>query len=381
MLTLAEDRAKGAAFINSLTRDELFDRYEITRVGNITGFDCIGVPVYHVTRPAGLVLSQNSGKGLESETARVGAIAEGIEYHTFEHPVGEYLIGQVDRIDSSMLPIAAGSKWTPQTNIPLESSTKWDTGETVDFPSDLLWMVHRKQTIMHFQMTTNGQAVGSSFESAFMAGIYECVERDATTIALERWETGGPAPRRIDPRNASVAIDTLIARIEDAGLKLYLFDCTSDIPIKVYWAALVDPSGDFFTTAGWSCNLHPIAAAESAILEAIQSRCVYIAGARDDLIDEEYRSHKSRNSKGQQLFFESLPVSGKLLSYTMDLDLASELSCILNRLGSWKDNIYYKHIDLGELHAVKTVILGLEPPRNQLWQPSARYLSALASTA
>src|ERR1700736_1514367 len=86
-LTLADDRARGARLINSLTRDELFDRYEITRVGNITGFDCIGVPVYHVTRPAGLVLSQNSGKGLDAQTARTGAIAEGIEYHTFEHPV------------------------------------------------------------------------------------------------------------------------------------------------------------------------------------------------------------------------------------------------------------------------------------------------------
>src|SRR6266436_5426912 len=96
MLTLADDRAKGARYINSLTRDDLFDRYEITRVGNITGFDVIGVPVYHVTRPAGLVLSQNSGKGLDAQTARTGAIAEGIEYHTFEHPVGEFRIGRLD---------------------------------------------------------------------------------------------------------------------------------------------------------------------------------------------------------------------------------------------------------------------------------------------
>lgn len=379
MLTLAEDRAKGARYINSLTRDELFDRYAITRVGNITGFDTIGVPVYHVTRPTGLVLSQNSGKGLDAQVARTGAIAEGIEYHVFEHPVGDYQIGTCS-IDPSLLPVAKGSKWTSKTNIPLDKATQMVTGQSIDFPSDLLWMVHRKQKLLHFQMTTNGQALGASFESAFLSGIYECVERDATTIALQRWVDGGPPPRRIDPRNASLAIDTLLAKIDDAGLKVYLFDCTSDIPLKVYWAALVDPSGEFFTTAGWSCNLDAILAAEAAMLESIQSRCVYIAGARDDLMDEDYQSHKARNPKDQQLLFESLPVSGKLLSYRMDLDLGSELALVLKRLGPWRENIYYKHIDLGELHAVKTVILGLEPPRNQLWQPSARYLSALAST-
>lgn len=375
MLTLSEDRARGARFINSLTRDELFDRYEITRVGNITGFDCIGVPVYHVTRPAGKVLSQNSGKGLEPQDARVGAIAEGIEYHVFEHPVGDYSIDSLTSIDPSILPIAKGSRWKSSTNIPVEYATKYETGELQAIPSDLLWMVHRKQTIMHFQMTTNGQAIGASFESAFLSGIYECVERDATTIALQRWETGGPAPRRIDPCNASRTIDTLIANIENAGLKIYLFDCTSDIPLKVYWAALVDPSGDFFTTAGWGCNLQPQLAAEAAILEAIQSRCVYIAGARDDLMDTDYDRHKAISAKDQQALFETLPISGHLMSYKTDVPLQAELSFVLNRLGSWKENLYYKHIDMGELHAVKTVILGLEPPRNQLWTPSKRYVS------
>ena len=320
MLTLAQDRQKSAEYITSLSADQLFDRYEITRVGNITGFDCVGIPVYHVTRPAGLVLSQNSGKGLDKATARVGAIAEGIEYHTFEHPAGDFRVGKFDAVPLEILPVALGSKWTPKTDIPLESAFHFQSGCTVELPSDLLWMVHRKRKVMNFQMTTNGQAIGASFESAFLSGIYECVERDAMTIALGRWETGGPPPRRVDPRNASWAIDAILAKIDDAGLKVYLFDCTSDIPIKVYWAALVDPSGDFFTTAGWSCNLDSTVAAQSAMLEAIQSRCVYIAGARDDLMEGEYRSHKSRNPKDQQLFLSLLPMCGKLLSYTMDLD-------------------------------------------------------------
>jgi ribosomal protein S12 methylthiotransferase accessory factor len=371
------DRKKGAAYISSLSLDELFERFGITRVGNITGFDTIGVPVYHVTRPAGLVLSQNSGKG---EHARVGAIGEGIEYSVFENPTGDYCMEAFPR-NGWALPLAKGSKWTDETVIPVEEVVHWSTGYDTSFPSDLLWMVHRKAKLMHFQMTSNGQALGSSFESAFLGGLYEWIERDAMTLALYRWKEHNQAPCRVD---FSVAPDNVLAladRIAHAGLKLFLFETTSEFKVPVYCAFIVDPSGDFFTTTGWGCDLQVDKAVEAAILEAIQSRCVYIAGARDDLLQKEYDIAKARDPREQMQYMESIPFGVGLVGHHPEVPMWWEIESIMERLGEYAQNVYYKLIDLGELKAVKTIILGLEPPIHELWKPSERCTSsALACT-
>jgi ribosomal protein S12 methylthiotransferase accessory factor len=366
------DRRQSAEYINSLSRDELFDLFQITRVGNITGFDTIGVPVYHVTRPAGLVLSQNSGKG---DNARVGAIGEGIEYSVFENPMGDFHMGKLPHFRG--LPMAKDSKYTHGTVVPIEEAIHYKSGEKAAFPSDLLWMVHRKAKIMHFQMTSNGQALGASFESAFIGGLYECIERDAMTIELYRWKETGEAPPRVDFRFAPTCIQELVYRITQAGLKLYLFETCSDIGVPVYCAFIADPNGDFFTTMGWGCDLAIEKAAEAAILEAIQSRCVYIAGARDDLLQKEYDVAKARDSKEQMRYMDALPFGVGLVGSSEEAPMWWEIETIMDRLGDHAQNVYFKLIDLGELKAVKTVILGLEPPMHELWQPSERCTSSV----
>ena len=79
MVSMLEDREKSAGFINSLSKEALFAGYGITRVAEITGLDIIGAPVFQAVRPIGKVLGVNSGKSLERERARAGAIAEAIE--------------------------------------------------------------------------------------------------------------------------------------------------------------------------------------------------------------------------------------------------------------------------------------------------------------
>lgn len=363
-------RIESAAYLNSLEADYLFDHYGITRVGEITGFDVIGVPVYNAIRPLGSVLSVNSGKGLSKESARAGAIAEGIEYWVFEHPVGEFQVRPFDWVNPELLPLALGSKWTPQLPIPLECVTHWATGEQRLFPSDLLWMVHRREKRMNFQMTSNGQALGYSFQDAFLSGLYEVIERDAMAQRLYAWEQIGFVPPRVA---LSSALDPLKSAIEAAGLKLYLFYCTVDIPLPVYLAVLVDPAlGGFFTTAGWGSDIDPVRAAHKAVIEAIQSRCVYIAGARDDLLIEDYDKHKDRDPFEQIAFADTLPFAHTLPACSWEQSVEQKLALVLNRLGEWKENVYFNSIPVGPLFAVKTVILGLEPPRNALWVPSRR---------
>src|SRR5690606_30465389 len=53
--------------------------FRITRCGDITGLDIIGIPVWFATRPNSRALSVSQGKGLTHEQARIGAIMESIE--------------------------------------------------------------------------------------------------------------------------------------------------------------------------------------------------------------------------------------------------------------------------------------------------------------
>ena len=51
----------------------------VTRVGDLTGLDVIGVPVFAATRPNSRALSVCHGKGTSSESARLGAVMEAVE--------------------------------------------------------------------------------------------------------------------------------------------------------------------------------------------------------------------------------------------------------------------------------------------------------------
>src|ERR1700721_4726402 len=83
-------KARSTETLNSLSPDDLFNRFQITRVGELTGLDHIGVPVWAATRPCAKVISVTAGKSLDSRMARAGAIAESSEYAKFENPRAEF---------------------------------------------------------------------------------------------------------------------------------------------------------------------------------------------------------------------------------------------------------------------------------------------------
>lgn len=324
MMTRQELRASCAQYLNSLDRDTLFKRFEVTRIANITGLDIIRVPVYSAIRPASKTISVSAGKSQDPRLARAGAIAEAIEYHTFENP----------RDDDHEF---------------------WLRPRSLDFPNE--WM-----------RSSNGQAIGATFEDAFLQGIYECVERDQVTLRRISLAQLGVHPPKVDLHILPATMGSLIDKIYQASLKLYLMYCTSDIPIPSYWSILADPVGPAF--AGWGCHIQHEIAAERSVLEAIQSRCVYIAGARDDILRRDFELTHRRDPKQVIQEMEALPVLPfPLETVARSLSLDDELKVVLSRLGSWRDKIRVKHIDLGDVHAVKVIIDGFEQPQlNDKWR-------------
>ncbi len=219
-LSRAELRLDSEAYLNSIGPDELFEKYGITAIRKIDGLDVIGVPVWSSVRPLGKWISVTAGKGFVDEQARAGAVAEAIEYSAFEN-----------------------------SNVP----------------------------------STNGIALGASFEDAYLQALFELIERDAVTIATYRWRKTGESPPKADLNLLPKSSQRLIQKCEAADLRVLLFYCTRDIVIPVYWAILVDRFGGLENFGGWGCHLDTGQAINRAILEAIQSRAVIIAGARDDL--------------------------------------------------------------------------------------------------
>ena len=60
--------------------------FGITRVGEITGLDRVGIPVWIAVRPNARTLSVSQGKGLDDTAAKVSAAMEALEIAHAEQP-------------------------------------------------------------------------------------------------------------------------------------------------------------------------------------------------------------------------------------------------------------------------------------------------------
>src|SRR5579872_3052930 len=79
----------------------LLKKMGITRVANITGLDCLGVPVAISIRPNSKHLAVSQGKGLTLELAMASAIMESAEGYHVENPAEPILHGTYNQLVKS----------------------------------------------------------------------------------------------------------------------------------------------------------------------------------------------------------------------------------------------------------------------------------------
>ena len=99
------------------------------------------------------------------------------------------------------------------------------------------------------------------------------------------------APRRSDDPQ----LGDLLRSVERAGLRLQLFDMTTDLQVPSYMAVLWPSSDEKSPVPTWAsvsggCGCHPLStrAIIRALTEAAQARAALVAGARDDFSGEHY---------------------------------------------------------------------------------------------
>ena len=312
MATDREIKAYGCGTHRIVDPERTFERIRphlmaagITRCADVTGLDCLGIPVYCAIRPAGRSVQVTNGKGVRPIAARVSALMEAVEVHCAEQPPARArraslraLVGQGGPLPVNP-PVLPGFRddqhFTPDFVADWVPGERLPGGEQVWLPASA---VHLAWPAL-FTFSTNGLASGNTLVEATLHGLYEVLERDA----VSRLSVAGRLQiahrcRVIDLASVDdPVVGELVHRVARGGVELVLLRVPSRISVHTYWAVLVDrnPFANSSTVnLGYGTHRSPSVAASRAITEAAQTRLTMIHGAREDIDRRIYESGRAQ---------------------------------------------------------------------------------------
>jgi ribosomal protein S12 methylthiotransferase accessory factor len=270
----------------------------ITRLGNVTGLDRIGIPVVVAVRPNSRSVSVSQGKGLDLAQAMTSALMEAIEgFHAEE--IGECRRACYRELSATHRVVDPLSLCTTDRPFDVDASISWVEGfdlirrEPCWVPAEIVHTDYTQPLDGYFLAGSNGLASGNNPAEAISAGICELVERDAVAL----WGALGvraKARRALD----MASIDdpdclALLAKYDEAGIAVRVWNVTTEIGIAAFLCDIHDPSPDeprrLRRFHGSGCHPDRAIALARALTEAAQTRLTYITGIRDDLLPAEYK--------------------------------------------------------------------------------------------
>lgn len=281
-----------------------FDRLGMTRVGEITGLDTIGIPVWFCCRPNGRGLAVAQGKGMTPEHARLSAIMESLEGAVAEQTEHlTCLMGSIGEVTAThkVVPLQSIMRCRPE-RLDSDRPRRWAkgyslvTGEEHLAPIELVGLdIRASRELDHRSMriTSVGLAAGIHVAQCLRHALFELVENDATALYEIYPKTIAQTPviRPIGILNPDLR--ALVERVDAAGASPIFRDFSSDIRLPVIAAIIPMPDhrpDHSRYAAGFACREDPEEAALAALLEAVQSRLTEISGARDDLSADIYHA-------------------------------------------------------------------------------------------
>jgi ribosomal protein S12 methylthiotransferase accessory factor len=278
----------------------------VTRCADVTGLDCLGIPVYCAIRPGGLALQVSSGKGIRHVDAQVSALMEAIEVHHAERPPAAYLRrtslerlrrdgGEV--IDPVALPGHRSDRFfSPSFVLDWVRGERLPRGDPVWLPASAVYLSW--PALLKFD--SNGLASGNDLVEATLHALYELIERDA----VSRLNEGGHLRivERCTVLDVATIDDPVVGLLVDAltrgGVELVLLAVPSRAGVATFWAVILDPNpfgSSSMVNLGYGTHLSPSVAASRAISEAAQSRLTLIHGSREDINPLVYESDHIQN--------------------------------------------------------------------------------------
>jgi YcaO-like protein with predicted kinase domain len=295
-------------------------RYGITRVGNMTRLDRIGIPTFCAITPTSpAFLSVHNGKGVSNEAAIAGAVFEAVERHTAAAP---------------------SLKTFKQDNVDCVAARDVLNERAVVVPLEIA-------------ATSNGLASGNTLVEATYHALCELIERHVWSLYTLRcellprmlWGSGAPnlsLAQQVRMPSGCDTLDALAERIQAAGLHLRVCYLREEHLPPVMLASIVEDTSDPpMSHAGMGCSLSPAHAADRAVTEAAQSRVTDIQGAREDALRPndargDMPEHTRRlSSAPKNAWFFDLPARTIDLQTIPDAstnDLAEDLRRVLSAL-------------------------------------------------
>ncbi len=269
----------------------------ITRLGNVTGLDRIGISVVVAVRPNSRSVSVSQGKGLDLAQAMASALMEAIEgFHAEE--VGEGQRASYRELAAKHCVVDPLSLCATGQPFDVDAPISWVEGfdlarrEPCWVPAEIIHTDYTQPLDGYFLAGSNGLASGNHPAEAISAAICELVERDAVAL-WAALDVRAKARRALDI--ASIGDPdclALLAKYAEAGIAVRLWNVTTEIGIAAFLCDIHDPSADeprrLRRFHGSGCHPDRVIALARALSEAAQTRLTYITGIRDDLLPAEY---------------------------------------------------------------------------------------------
>jgi len=303
-----QDRSCGARQTLARLRPH-FQDMGITRLGELTGLDHLGIPVALAVRPNSHSLSVSLGKGPDVDSAMVSAAMESAETAIAEILPDTVVWTSIDVLNQEAQPVidlTSIARCHPHrcaTSDTIAWNTAHDliTQDTTYVPWSLVGLDHRESPIGYhdaFYVASDGLASGNTHDEAVFHALCELIERDALAkmqfLTADKLRKSEFRPNgQEDPH-----LPALLKLIDTAGLRLRMFQMQSDIEVPAY-LALLEPKHYHHGAPGQTgskcggCGCHPNSgrAIVKAITEAAQARLALVAGARDDIRAEHYEAN------------------------------------------------------------------------------------------
>jgi ribosomal protein S12 methylthiotransferase accessory factor YcaO len=381
----------------------------VTRIGNITHLDRLGIPNYSVVLPGTEdYIWVYSGKGFTMKQARTSGLMEAIERYSslpgsYERPL---IRGSYFELSKRYNILSPDDVCEP-LSVPYRDDMIMDYIEGLDLVSyeqilvpaalALFRYTQHGKAVNPFSFShTNGLASGNVLEEAICHALCEVIERDASSLAelrssafpfhlikilTKKFKESGYAINEIasdamvDEPNLFPMLDlegdifqparNLVDKFKAANISLIIKEITSDVGISTFNAASVEWLTQNYGYLAEGTGTHPDAriALVRAITELAQTRAANIQGARDDLRKINYVGENSEDKRSWQFLNSDSKVRLSGVKSYYNQNILDDIRLILNQLkavGLKKAIVVDLTVPWIEIPVVRAIVPGLE---------------------
>ncbi|MEX0406794.1 YcaO-like family protein [Aquibium sp. LZ166] len=342
----------------------------VTRIGDLTGYDRIGIPVAMAVRPLSRGYCVAQGKALTFAGARSSALMEAAEgYHgeNIDRPLhyASYAeLKDAGAVDPQLLPRVRGRI------VGAYERFLWIRGQTLSGDAALVPFecVHTDYSLPSraspgvFLCSSNGLGAGRSFADSGLHALLEVLERDAEAVFRAaglwtdmKWRVAFDA---LPEGDASRVVE----RLRSVDIEPHAWNITSDLGVPAIYVTLVDKREPLHSpvklVSGSACREGGEAALLAALLEAIQTRATVIAGTRDDLYFDHYLDIDTQLVSAKLHLLET-SVAGSVLPSSCNASIDALGGLVEEALGC---SIVVVDLSLGicGVHVVRVIVPGAE---------------------